>query len=154
MVHNVNIPPYLYLYTQEMKMKWGIWSILGDVYIMDHEVVPCSPKLCDWPLNSSWDHFGLHQGKNYQEDHETWGPQEACFQPYITHCTGPMSFVVWEAKEILLLMGGSLHVKLNTTCGQSLLPYITCHRCFFFLNYDIFYIYITINYNGLGLRVF
>ena len=31
---------------------------------MDHEVVPRSWKVCDWLLNSSWDHFGLHQGTN------------------------------------------------------------------------------------------
>ena len=26
---------------------------------MDHEVVPRSCKICDWLLNSSWNHFGL-----------------------------------------------------------------------------------------------
>ena len=31
---------------------------------MDHEVVPRPSKTCDWLLNSSPDHFGLHQGKN------------------------------------------------------------------------------------------
>ena len=30
---------------------------------MDHEVVPRSCKICDWLLNSSQDHFGLHQVK-------------------------------------------------------------------------------------------
>ena len=30
---------------------------------MDHEVVPCSSKICDWLLNLSWDHFGLHQAE-------------------------------------------------------------------------------------------
>ena len=30
---------------------------------MDHEVVPRLCKPCDWLLNSSYDHFGLHQGK-------------------------------------------------------------------------------------------
>ena len=34
------------------------------VYTMDHEVVPWPCKICDWLLNSSWDHFGLHQGRN------------------------------------------------------------------------------------------
>ena len=38
--------------------------IEGVVYIMDHEVVPRPCKICDWLLNSSWDHFGLHQGNN------------------------------------------------------------------------------------------
>ena len=32
---------------------------------MDHEVVPkARVKTCDWPLNLSRDHFGLHQGIN------------------------------------------------------------------------------------------
>ena len=38
--------------------------ILVVVYIMDHEVVPCSPKICDWQWNFSQNHFGLHQGEN------------------------------------------------------------------------------------------
>ena len=31
---------------------------------MDHKVVPRPCKICDWPLNSSRDQSGLHQGKN------------------------------------------------------------------------------------------
>ena len=50
---------------------------------MNHEVIPCSPKICDWPLNSSWDHFGLHQGKKCQSDHEAQGPQKVYFQSII-----------------------------------------------------------------------
>jgi hypothetical protein len=34
---------------------------LGVVYTMDHEVVPQPCKTCDWLLNLSRDHFGLHQ---------------------------------------------------------------------------------------------
>ena len=36
----------------------------GWFYTMDHDVVPRPCKICDWLLSSSWDHFGLHQGKN------------------------------------------------------------------------------------------
>ena len=36
----------------------------GVVYTMDCEVVPGSCKICDWLLNSSWDQFGLYQGKH------------------------------------------------------------------------------------------
>jgi hypothetical protein len=36
---------------------------------MDREVAPRPCKICDWLLNSSWDHFGLHQGKQCQSDH-------------------------------------------------------------------------------------
>ena len=31
---------------------------------MDHEVVSRPCKICDWLLNLSPDHFGLHQGKD------------------------------------------------------------------------------------------
>ena len=39
-------------------------SVLGASYNMDHEVLlrPC--KICDWVLNLSRDHLGLHQGKS------------------------------------------------------------------------------------------
>ena len=39
---------------------------LGVVHTMDHEVVPRPWNICEWLLNSSRDHFGLHQGKNYR----------------------------------------------------------------------------------------
>jgi hypothetical protein len=44
-------------------MLHRLWY-LGVVYTMDHEVVPRPCKSVDWLLNSSHDHFGLHQGKN------------------------------------------------------------------------------------------
>ena len=69
----------------------------------DHEVIPCSSKICDWSLNLSRDHFGLHQGKKWKSDHGTWGPQKACFHAYIIHCHDPTGFAVGEAKEVLLL---------------------------------------------------
>ena len=34
-------------------------------------------------LNSSYDHFGLHQGKKCQSDHEVQGPPKTCFKAYI-----------------------------------------------------------------------
>ena len=39
----------------------------GDVYTMDHEVVPMPCKVCDWLLNLSQDHFGLHKRKQMSE---------------------------------------------------------------------------------------
>jgi hypothetical protein len=30
---------------------------------MDHEVIPFSSIICDWPLNSSWDHYGFTSRK-------------------------------------------------------------------------------------------
>ena len=42
---------------------------------MDHEVVPRPYKIiCDWLLNLSQDHYGLHQRKICQSDHEVRGP--------------------------------------------------------------------------------
>ena len=70
---------------------------------MDHEVVPCSSKTCHWLSNSVWDHFGLRREKKCKSDHATWGPQKAYLNAYIIHCHGPVSFVVGEAKEVLLL---------------------------------------------------
>ena len=35
----------------------------GAVYTMDDDVIPRPCESCDWMLNSSWDHFGLHHGK-------------------------------------------------------------------------------------------
>ena len=40
---------------------------LGVVYIMENEVIPCSFNTCDWLLNSSRGHFGLHQEKKMWE---------------------------------------------------------------------------------------
>ena len=31
---------------------------------MAHRIVPSPCEICGWMLNSSWDHFGSHQGKN------------------------------------------------------------------------------------------
>ena len=70
---------------------------------MDHEVVPRPYKICDWLLNSSsfWDHFGLHQGKKYQSDHEVRDPQKTYFKAYFIHWHGPKGFAVGETKEVL-----------------------------------------------------
>ena len=51
---------------------------------MDHEVVPRSCKIYDWLLNSSLDHFALHQDKNVSE-HGVWDPQKTYFKAYIIH---------------------------------------------------------------------
>lgn len=52
---------------------------LGAVYVMDHEVVSCSYEVCDWPLNSYEDHYGLHQDYKVKSDHGTRGPPNAYF---------------------------------------------------------------------------
>ena len=62
---------------------------------MEHEVVPRPSKICDWLLNSSHDHFGLHQKKKCQSDHGVWGPQRTYFEAYIVHWHGPTDYW-WE----------------------------------------------------------
>ena len=69
---------------------------------MNYEVVSKPCKICDWLLNSSRDHFGLHQEKKCQSDHGVWGLQKTYFKAYIIHWHDPMSFAVGEAKEVLL----------------------------------------------------
>jgi hypothetical protein len=68
---------------------------------MDHEVVPRPSKRRDWTLKSSQDDLGLHQGKNGRVTTEV---------------------EVHKFVFLSLLTGSSLHVNLNITCGQSLLP--------------------------------
>ena len=51
---------------------------------MDHEVVlgPC--KIYDWVLNSSWDHFNLHQGKNVRVTMEFEVPKRHILRPTLS----------------------------------------------------------------------
>ena len=51
------------LYAKFLGLHSSLLLTCGAVYIMDHEVVPRPYKTCDWLLNLSWDHFGLHWGK-------------------------------------------------------------------------------------------
>ena len=85
-VNSSNIIPTLrYTHSQTHKAtKWG-W---GAVYTMDPKVVPRLCKICDWLLNSSWDHFSLHQWKKCQSDHGVQGPQKTCYKAYIIHQHG------------------------------------------------------------------
>ena len=68
---------------------------------MNHEVVPRPCKICEWLFNLSRDHFGLHQGKQYQSDHGIRRPQKTYFKAYIIHLHGPTGFAVGEPKEVL-----------------------------------------------------
>ena len=67
---------------------------------MDREVVPRPCKICDWLLNSSWDHFSLHQGKEKkcESDHIVRGLQMTYFKAYIINWHGPTGFAVREAQ--------------------------------------------------------
>ena len=70
---------------------------------MVHEVVPCSPKICDWVLNLSRDHFGLYQGKKGRVAMGFEVPNRLVFHACIIHCHGPVGFVLRKAKEIIPL---------------------------------------------------
>ena len=45
-------------------------------------------------LNSSKDHYGLHQGKKCQSDHGVWSPQQKYLKAYIIHQHGPTDLAV------------------------------------------------------------
>jgi hypothetical protein len=59
-------------------------SLLRDVYIMEHEVVPCSSKICGWPLKLSHDHFGLHQEGNVRATMKLEVPKRPIFRPTLS----------------------------------------------------------------------
>ena len=48
---------------------------------MDHEGIPRLCKICDWLLNSSWDHFGLNQGQNVRVTMEFEVPKRHILRP-------------------------------------------------------------------------
>ena len=78
---------------------------------MDHEVVPRPYKICNWLLNSSWNHFGLHQRKKCQSDHEVWDPQKTYFKVYIIQWYGPTGFAVGRGKRSALIEKAKAHGK-------------------------------------------
>jgi hypothetical protein len=64
-------------------------------WTMKSSFVVAPLKICDWPLNSSWDYFNLHQEEEEEKcksERGTWGPQKAYFQAYIIHYHGPAGF--------------------------------------------------------------
>jgi hypothetical protein len=67
---------------------------------MDHEIIPRLCKICDWLLNSSWDHFGSHQGENARVTVEFKVPKRHIVDLHYP-LNGPTSFAVGEAKEVL-----------------------------------------------------
>jgi hypothetical protein len=68
---------------------------------MDHEVIPRPCKICDWLLNSSRDHFGLHQQKNVIVTMEFEVPKRHVLR--LTFSTNMFQQVLWwgEAQEVL-----------------------------------------------------
>ena len=82
---------------------------------MDHEVVPCSPKICDWPLNSSRDHFHLHQGKKEKKNLRVTMEFEVfkrfIFRRMLSTVMVQTSFAVRKAKWVLSLQKTFNHGK-------------------------------------------
>ena len=97
------IPTLRYTHSRAHKAaKWG-WEA---VYTMDPKVVPRLCKICDWLLNSSRDHFSLHQWKNVKVTMAFKVPKRHVVRP--TSSTN-MVFVVGEAKEVLYQKKAGIH---------------------------------------------
>jgi hypothetical protein len=65
---------------------------------MDYEVVPMPCKIRDWLLNSSWDHFGLHQGKNVIVTMEFEVPKRHILRPTLSTDT-VQRILRWERQK-------------------------------------------------------
>ena len=61
-----------------------MYVCLGVSYNMDHEAVPRLYKICDWLLNLSQDHFGLHQGKNVRVTMKFKVPKRHILRPTLS----------------------------------------------------------------------
>ena len=83
---------------------WECWIRLTGCLHHGPRSCPLLPYNIWLDVNSSCDHFGLHQGgKKCKSDHGTGGPQNACFKACTIQCRGPMGFAVRETKEVLSL---------------------------------------------------
>ena len=49
---------------------------------MDHDIVPCSSKICDWPIVPGPLQFPSRN--KCKGDHETWGPKRPIFRPTLS----------------------------------------------------------------------
>ena len=80
-----------------------MYVCLGVAYNMDHEAVLRLCKICDWLLNSSQNHFGLHQGKkNVRVAKEFKVPKRHLLKPTLS--TDMVQYVLQrerETKEVL-----------------------------------------------------
>ena len=66
------------------------------VYTMKVVSRPC--KICDWMLNLSWNHFGLHQERIMLEWPWSSRSPKDIFKAYVIHWHGP---TIGEAQEML-----------------------------------------------------
>ena len=70
---------------------------LGHVYTMDREVDPRPCKICDWMLNSSQDHYGLHQGKIWKRPWSLSSPKDIFWSPTLS--TNTVQHVLWWERQ-------------------------------------------------------
>ena len=68
---------------------------------MDHDVIPRLCKICDWLLNLSWDHFGLHEGKDIRVTMKFEVPKRHILRPSLSTDMVQRVFLLGEAKEML-----------------------------------------------------
>ena len=74
----------------------NLW-VLRVFYTMNHEVVPRPCKICDWLVDSSRDHFGLHQGRNIRMTMELEVPKRHILRPTLS--TNMVEWVLWWERQ-------------------------------------------------------
>ena len=73
---------------------------------MHHEVVPRPCKICDWVLNLSRYHYGLHQGKNVRVTMEFEVLKRHILGPTLSTHMGLTGFAVGVVKKGALIDKG------------------------------------------------
>ena len=71
---------------------------LGVVYTMDCEVLPNPCNICDWLLNLSPYHFGLHQGKNVKITMKFEVPKIRILRPLLSTVM-VQHLLMWERRK-------------------------------------------------------
>ena len=73
-----------YFETERVYIYSRVISKVKEDETMDHEVVPRPCKICDWLLNSSRDHVGLHLGKHVRVTMEFEVPKRHVLRPTLS----------------------------------------------------------------------
>ena len=80
-------------------------------YIVQHEVIFCSSKICDWSLNSSPDHLGSHQRNNVKVSMELDVLKRPIFRSTLSIVIIQQVLGVRKAKVVLLLQKSRDHPR-------------------------------------------
>ena len=97
----------------------------GAVYTMDHELVPRPYEACDWMLNSSQEHFGLHQAKNVREPIDFEVPKKQYLSP-ILFTNMVQRFFRWEGQK--RWSGKTSRVPWQKNAKKKLIIFYLLHR--------------------------